>query len=95
MSRHILVDKGALQMIFNAMERIATEQGRPVLQEMVDEVKKSCINVEELKIVDGPNTRRGWVEEIISTGEKHVQSDDSFRRFSRFPETESHKTNKG
>lgn len=95
MSRLILVDIGALQMIFNAMERKAKEEGRPVLQEMVDEVKKSCINVEELKIVDGPSTRRGWVEQIIGSGEEHVQSRIDNREFSHFPETESIEKPKG
>lgn len=88
MANHILVDSGALQMIFNAVERISKEQGRPVLQEMVEEVKKSCIVVEELKIVDGPNTRRGWVEDIIGEDKSNVQPTTNRRDFSRFPKTQ-------
>lgn len=80
MSRHILVDMGALQMIFNAMERKAIEEGRPILQEMVDEVKKSCINVTEFKLVDGPITKRGWSEDIINE-----RTNVDTRQCSRFP----------
>ena len=65
MSRHILVDQGALQMLKNAVERIAEEQGRPVLLEMVEEVNKSCINVSDFKLVDGPYNKRAWVEDKV------------------------------
>ena len=41
---YVLVDAGILNVMMNAMEREATK-GRPVLQEIVDEVKKTIINV--------------------------------------------------
>ena len=44
MDNHILVNKGALQMLFNVLERKAKEEGKPILQEIVDEVKVSCIS---------------------------------------------------
>lgn len=88
MSRLVLVDKGALQMIFNAMERKAVEEGRPILQEMVDEVKKSCINVTEFKLVDGPITKRGWAEDKVY----EKASDLDTRQCSRFPENICKKT---
>lgn len=35
-------------------------------KDLVEKLEKNRIFVEELKVVDGPNTRRGWVEEMIN-----------------------------
>lgn len=80
MSNHILVDKGALQMLRNAVKRIAREQDRTVLLEILEEVDKSCINVTEFKLVDGPHTKRGWSEDKV-----YGTSDLDARQCSRFP----------
>ena len=70
MSRLVLVDSGALQMLKNAVLRISEEQGRPILKEMIEELDKTYINIEEIKVVAGSLTKRGWVEEGLN--EQHA-----------------------
>ena len=53
---YVLVDAGILTVMMNSMERSAAREGRPVLQEIVDEVKKTIINVTK-------TDAKIWVEE--------------------------------
>lgn len=79
-----MVDAGALKMLYNAIERLSKELGRPILQEMVDEVKLTTVVIEPIKIVDRDKTKRGWV--AIDNNDYPSEINVSKRIYSRIPE---------